>query len=122
MSDLPNVTPEQQREMDKADKIRNDINTLLQFCLRRDMIQLRNVNMDEYKQVCMRTFTDIHQKYPSLFFMAVENPSTFDRRRFEELLSYKKKVEEEHESYEEVSKQLGERYYQEFVKNRISHK
>jgi hypothetical protein len=122
MSDLPNTTPEQQSQMDRADKIRNDIYGLLQFCLKRDMTQLRNQNMDEYKQVCMRTFTDIHQKYPSLFFMAVENPSSFDRRRFEELLSYKKKVEEEHETYEEVSKQLGERYYEEFVKNRIQRK
>ena len=52
MSDLPNTTPEQQSQMDKADKIRSDIYGLLQFCLKRDMTQLRNQNMDEYKQVC----------------------------------------------------------------------
>ena len=47
-------------------------------------------NMDAYKQKCMRQFTFMHQKYPTLFFSLIENPTTFPIYRLEEMLSLKK--------------------------------
>jgi hypothetical protein len=68
----------------------------------------------------MQSFTDVHQRYPTLFFTIIENPTTFPVGRLDELLNYKKRIEREEASEEEVSKELGEKYYNEFVKDRLA--
>ncbi len=106
--------------MQSSDEIRQNVNQLLQFCMRRENMNLRRDNIDEYKQKCMQTFTDVHQRYPTLFFTIIENPTTFPIGRLEELLRFKKKIEREEATEEEVSKELGEKYYNEFVKDRLN--
>ncbi len=105
--------------MESADTIKKNIEELLQFCLKRENIQLKKNNLDDYKQLCMQRYTDVHQKYPTLFFTIIENPSTFPMYRLDELLRYKKKIENGESNDEEVSKELGQKYYDEFVKDRI---
>lgn len=105
--------------MDNSEVILNNVKKLLEFCLKRENTKLRSQNMDEYKQLCMRTFTDVHQKYPTLFFKIVEEPSSFPMYRLEEMLNMKKKIENNESTEEEESKKLGQQYYDEFVKNNI---
>lgn len=105
--------------MENSEIILENAKQLIQFCLKRENTIMRSHNMDEYKQVCMRTFTDIHQKYPTLFFKIVEEPSSFPLYRLEEMLNMKKKIENNESSEEEESKKLGQQYYDEFVKDRL---
>jgi hypothetical protein len=108
--------------MESAEEIRMNIKLLLEFCLRRENIQLRKQNIDEYKQKCMQIFTDVHQKYPTLFFTIIENPTSFPMQRLEELLQYKKKIEQDETKTEEVNHELGQKYYDEFVKHKLDKK
>ncbi len=105
--------------MENSDVILSNVKKLLEFCLKKENTKMRSQNMDEYKQLCMRTFTDIHQKYPTLFFKIVEEPSSFPIYRLEEMLNRKKKIENNESTEEEESKKLGQQYYDEFVKDNI---
>jgi hypothetical protein len=105
--------------MESADSIKKNVDLLIAFCLLRNNIILKNQNIDEYKQVCMRKFTNFHQKYPTLFFTIVENPTSFPLYRLNEMLSHKRKIEENESNKEKISKQLGEKYYDEFVKDTV---
>ena len=79
--------------VEKADIIKENVEKILEFCLLKENRTLRRENMDAYKQKCMREFTFMHQKYPTLFFSLIENPTTFPIYRLEEMLSLKKRIE-----------------------------
>ena len=100
--------------MEKADDIKRQVNEIISFCLKGDNSRMRRDNIDEYKQVCMRLFTEFHQKYPTLFFSIIEKPSSFPIYRLEEMLNIKKKINEE-----KASVYLGQKYYNEFVKETV---
>lgn len=108
--------------MESSDIIYENVKQLIQFCLRKENMNLRKSNIDEYKQKCMQIFTDVHQKYPTLFFTIIENPTTFPMHRLEELLRYKKRIEANEANAEEVHKELGQKYYDEFVKDQLPKK
>jgi hypothetical protein len=108
--------------MESADEIRTQVKALHEFCLKKDNVRRRKEDMDGYKQYCMQTFTNVHQKYPTLFFKIVEEPSSFPMYRLEELLQMKKKIEKNESTEEEVSKELGQKYYDEFVKDNLPKK
>ena len=107
-------------EIDKSDVIKNNVNNIISFCLKNENNLMRKYKIDEYKQVCMKTFTDFHQKYPTLFFSIIENPSTFPLYRLNEMLVLKKKIEEKEINEEKASVHLGQKYYNEFVKDTVS--
>ena len=68
----------------------------------------------------MIEFVDIHGKYPTLFFQIIENPTTFPKYRLDEMLSLKKKIESEETTNERASVQLGQKFYDEFVKDTVA--
>jgi hypothetical protein len=105
--------------MEKASDIKNQVTELISFCLRRDNTKMRTENMDEYKQLCMRTFTNFHQNYPTLFFSIVEKPSSFPLFRLEEMLIIKEKIEDNVIEEKDASVYLGQKYYNEFVKDTV---
>jgi len=107
-------------EIDKSDDIKNNVNNIISFCLKNENSYMRRYKIDEYKQICMRTFTDFHQKYPTLFFSIIENPTTFPLYRLNEMLLLKKKIEEKEINEEKASVHLGQKYYNEFVKDTVS--
>jgi len=107
-------------EIDKSDVIKNNVNNIISFCLKNENNIMRKYKIDEYKQICMKTFTDFHQKYPTLFFSIIENPSTFPLYRLNEMLVLKKKIEEKEINEEKASVHLGQKYYNEFVKDTVS--
>ena len=105
--------------VEKADIIKENVEKILEFCLLKENRTLRRENMDAYKQKCMREFTFMHQKYPTLFFSLIENPTTFPVYRLEEMLSLKKRIESEELTTENASVRVGQQYYDEFVKDTV---
>lgn len=105
--------------MENASDIKKQVTELISFCLRRDNTKMRTENMDEYKQLCMRTFTNFHQNYPTLFFSIVEKPSSFPLFRLEEMLIIKEKIEDNVIEEKDASVYLGQKYYNEFVKDTV---
>lgn len=106
--------------VEKADIIKENVEKILEFCLLKENRTLRRENMDAYKQKCMREFTFMHQKYPTLFFSLIENPTTFPIYRLEEMLSLKKRIETEELTTENASVRVGQQYYDEFIKDTVS--
>jgi hypothetical protein len=106
--------------MENSSEIKKQVDDLLKFCLKRENLFLKRNNLEEYKQTCMREFTDMHAKYPSLFFCIVENPTTFPYYRLSEMLQYKKKIEKEEISEQDASVEIGKKYFQEFVQTTVS--
>ena len=106
--------------VEKADIIKENVEKILEFCLLKENRTLRRENIDAYKQKCMREFTFMHQKYPTLFFSLIENPTTFPIYRLEEMLSLKKRIETEELTTENASVRVGQQYYDEFIKDTVS--
>ena len=61
----------------------------------------------------------MHQKYPTLFFSLIENPSTFPLYRLNEMLQLKEKIEKKEITNENASVRVGQQYYDEFVKDTV---
>jgi hypothetical protein len=106
-------------ETEKADDIKEKVMNILSFCMKKENSILRNKNINEYKQLCMKTFEDFHLNYPTLFFLIIENPSSFPIYRLNELLNYKKKIENNEIDEKKISVHIGQKYYNEFVKDKI---
>ena len=108
-------------EAKSANEIKQRVSELIAFCLKKENSLKRNSNMDEYKKLCMDTYSDFHLNYPTLFFSIIENPSSFPLYRLDEMLSLKRKIEDGTVDEKRVSVHLGQKYYNEFVKDTVSH-
>lgn len=108
-------------KLETSEQIRNYVNQMISFCLKKENTTMRNNNIDEYKQVCMRKFIDFHQKYPTLFFSIIEKPSTFPLYRLNEMLDIKTKIDNKEIEEEKASIQIGQKYYDEFVKDTVTY-
>ena len=106
--------------METAEEIKKQVEDLLKFCLTKNNTIHRRNNIDEYKQVCMREYTNFHQKYPTLFFSIIENPTSFPWYRFNEMIQLKKNIENNNITENNASIQLGNKYYNEFVKDTVT--
>ncbi len=105
--------------MENSDIIKNQVKEIISFCLKKENTNMRRDNIDEYKQMCMIKFTNFHQNYPTLFFSLIETPSTFPLYRLDEMLKIKEKIEENIIEEKDASVYLGQKYYDEFVKNTV---
>ena len=106
--------------MEDSDSIKKQVNEIIKFCLDQENISIRINNIDEYKQICMKKFTNFFQNYPTLFFNIIEKPSSFPLYRLDEMLNLKKKIENKELNEEKTSVLLGQKYYNEFVKETVS--
>ena len=106
--------------IDTADVIKKNVSEIIAFCLKKENNLLRRDNIDQYKQILMNKFTDFHQKFPTLFFSLIENPTTFPLYRLDEMLNLKKKIENKEIDKDKISVHLGQKYYNEFVKDVIT--
>jgi len=120
IKDMEDIQVPERTETEKADDIKKNVNIIISFCLKKENSIIRNKNIDEYKQLCMRTFQDFHQNYPTLFFSIIENPSSFPLYRLEEMLNLKKKIEKNEVDEKKASVYVGQKYYNEFVKNTVN--
>ena len=105
--------------MESSDIIENRVKELITFCLKNENTILRRNNIDEYKKICMNKFSFFHENYPTLFFLIIENPSTFPIYRLNEMLNLKQKFEENSIDEKKASVELGKRYYNELVKDTV---
>jgi hypothetical protein len=115
-----NISEEAVLKPESSTVIKNQIMDMMVHILKKDIREKRAENMDEYKKYCMEKFTNLHQRYPTLFFTIIENPSSFPIYRLDEMLNLKKKIENKEVSEEKISVQLGQKYYNEFVKDTVS--
>ena len=105
--------------LENSETIRKNIEDLITFCVKRDNLILKRDNIDNYKRLMMDKFYYIHQKYPTLFFTVIENPTTFPISRLEEMLCLKRNIENNVTTNDEASVHLGQKYFDEFIKDRI---
>lgn len=103
-----------------ADIIKIQVNEIISHCIKRENIIKRNNDINNYKQECMIKFTNFHQRYPTLFFSIIENPSSFPIYRLDEMLNLKEKIDNNKLNEERASIHLGQKYYNEFVKDTVS--
>jgi len=105
---------------ESSSTIKNNVQEIISFCLKKDNSDFRIRDLAEYKQMCMRQFTSFFEKYPTLFFSIIENPSTFPLYRLNEMLALKSKIDNKDIDEHGASIQLGQKYYDEFVKDTVS--
>ncbi len=105
--------------LENSDTIKKNMEDLISFCAKRENMIMRRDNIDDYKRKMMNKFYYIHEKYPTLFFTIIENPTTFPISRLEEMLSLKKQIEVNSTTTDKASVQLGQQYFDEFVKDKI---
>ena len=105
---------------ESSDEIKSQVNEIITHCLKKENSIKRRDSIDTYKQECMIKFTNFHQRYPTLFFSIIENPSSFPLYRLDEMLSLKKKIDNEELNEQRASIHLGQKYYNEFVKDTVS--
>ena len=103
-----------------SDEIKSQVHEIIAHCIKKENIIKRRDSIDLYKQECMIKFTNFHQRYPTLFFSIIENPSSFPLYRLDEMLNLKKKIDNQQLTEERVSIHLGQKYYNEFVKDTVS--
>ena len=115
--DLPTA---EQATIETSFQVKERVSKLISFCLKKDITKIRKERIDDYKQICMREFTSFHEKYPTLFFSIVENPSAFPLYRLDEMLALKANIEKKNTDEEKASIHLGQKYYNEFVKDTVS--
>jgi len=117
---MKNLDVEKLDVIETADIIKKQVNEIIKFCIKKENNIIRRDNIDQYKQTCMMKFTNFHQKYPTLFFSIIENPSSFPLYRLDEMLSLKRKIDENEINEQKASVHLGQKYYNEFVKDTVS--
>jgi len=116
---IENYNPDD-KVIEKSDIIEKNAVEIINFCLQKENSIKRHNNIDEYKQLCMIKFTKFHQNYPTLFFSIIENPSTFPLYRLKDMLNLKRKIENNEINEDSASVKLGQKYYDEFVKDTVS--
>lgn len=116
---IENYNPDD-KVIEKSDIIEKNAVEIITFCLQKENSIKRHNNIDEYKQMCMIKFTKFHQNYPTLFFSIIENPSTFPLYRLKDMLNLKRKIENNEINEDGASVKLGQKYYDEFVKDTVT--
>ena len=117
IDEIPEV-PEYVKET--ADIIKIQVNEIISHCIKKENIIKRNSDISNYKQECMTKFTNFHQRYPTLFFSIIENPTSFPIYRLDEMLNLKEKIDNNQINEQRASIHLGQKYYNEFVKDTVS--
>ena len=122
MEDLQSSTMDasQISTQETVDEIKKQVNEIIFFCIKKENTIRRRDFIDDYKQDCMRRFTNFHQRYPTLFFSLIENPSSFPLYRLEEMLRLKGKIDSNEINEQKASVHLGQKYYNEFVKDTVA--
>jgi hypothetical protein len=115
-----NIDDENNMKPETSLEIKNQVMEMMTHILKKKIREKKAANIDEYKKYCMERFTNFHQRYPTLFFSIIENPSSFPLYRLDEMLNLKMKIENKEVSEEKISVQLGQKYYNEFVKDTVS--
>jgi len=69
---------------------------------------------------CLDNFGFFFEKYPALFNMITDDPNNFDYNRLYEMLALRRKISKNEIKYEDASIYMGQKYYKEFVADKVS--
>jgi|TARA_B110000037_G_C17003552_1_gene458285 hypothetical protein len=105
--------------MQKSKEILEYCDSILEFTLRDSLSELRHKNRNEYVSKCNTKYPEFFKRYPALFFKIIDNPNGFKnngRKRLLKFLNIKEDIDLKKISHEEASKNIGRKYYNEYVK------
>jgi hypothetical protein len=77
---------------------------------------LKDSNPTLFQQRLQEKYGEFRERYPTLFQLIIDNPAQFEERRLVEMLRMRERVSNSNISYENASIQIGQRYFDEFVK------
>ena len=77
---------------------------------------LKQSNPDVFQQRLQEKYGNFRERYPTLFQLIVDNSGQFEERRLLEMLRMRERVSNSNISYENASIQIGQKYFDEFVK------
>lgn len=94
---------------------------LIDFASDEKMQTLKKLSYQEYRLMIdsSDTFKEFSLDYPALFNMIIDDPLNFDINRLKFMLNMKSKIDNNEVSNEDATKEIGEKYYDEFVKNKV---
>lgn len=94
---------------------------LIHFASDDKMQNLKQLSYQEYRLMIDNcdTFKDFSLDYPALFNMIIDDPKNFDLNRLKHMLGMKEKIDNNELSNDEATKEIGQKYYDEFVKNKV---
>lgn len=101
------------------DKLLKMVNKILDKCKSNNMKNLALNDKKLYTLTLKEEYEDFSYAYPGLFNLIIDDPNNFDMNRLIHMLNMKKKVENNETTYETASSQIGQEYYDEFVKPNI---
>ena len=73
-----------------------------------------------YRKTMIDKFPDFSMSYPGLFNTIIDNPKGFDMKRLHSMLGLRDKIRDNKVTHEEASTQIGQQYYDEYVKPRVN--
>jgi len=109
-------------ELTSSEKILIHVRSLLKFAKEEENNKLREENKGEYIQKCGNNYKSLITKYPSLFYKIIDDPENFEIERLIQMLNLKQKIDNKEISHKNASEDLGNKYYNEFVKSKIEKK
>jgi len=94
---------------------------LIHFTSDDKMQNLKSLSYQEYRLMIDNcdTFKEFSLDYPALFNMIIDDPKNFDLNRLKYMLGMKQKIDNNELSNEDATKEVGQKYYDEFVKNTV---
>lgn len=94
---------------------------LINYTKTDEMKEIKNRSYQDYrlKIDSKPEFKEFSLNYPGLFNKIIDDSENFELNRLKEMLIKKTKISKNKISYEDATKQIGEKYYNEFVKSQI---
>jgi hypothetical protein len=77
---------------------------------------LKNSNPEQFHQKLLEKYGAFKERFPSLFQMLLLDAEGFDERRLIQMLRLKERVSNNNISYQDASIQIGQQYFDEYVK------
>lgn len=103
-----------------SEKILIHVQKLYQECTTESMIVLKNTDEKKYMNHFANRFMELHEKYPAIFKMVLEDGKKFNMERLKVMLRNRDKVVNGDISLEEKSKEIGNEYFKEYVANKVN--
>jgi hypothetical protein len=100
--------------LNDSEKILVYVKTLRRFVILNNTLKQEQPQV--FQQRLHEKFGEFRERYPTLFQIIVDNPDNFEERRLIEMLRMRERVSQRNVSYENASIQIGQKYFDEFVK------
>jgi hypothetical protein len=92
------------------------LDNIIKLATTEQMQILSITNNTQYRKSITEKYKDFAISYPALFNMVIENPKKFDMNRLKQMLSLRKKIQNNDITYDEANVKIGQQYYDEFAK------